>query len=154
MFDSLLFFDMNPIHIGLVLLIALLLFGPQKLPDIGKQIGNALRELKKAGSDMVNSFNTDHDPNHTPYNNYDYNYPTEAENSVYRSPSALPAVPDLSDYTIAGQPVTHQSSSAHASMDYAIAGSGEHTGATAVLDSPARGSEALAESHKEGTSHV
>jgi len=97
------FFDLNPIHLGFVLLLALLLFGPQKLPEIGKQIGHALKELKKAGSDMMSTFNTDHEPDHKPY---DYGYPSTDENSVsYGETTAIEASPDLSDYTIAGQPV-------------------------------------------------
>ncbi len=95
------FFDLNPIHLGFVLLLALLLFGPQKLPEIGKQIGHALKELKKAGSDMMSTFNTDHEPDHKPY---DYGYPSTDDNSVAYG-SAIEASPDLSDYTIAGQPV-------------------------------------------------
>jgi len=35
-------------HIAIVLLIALLLFGPNKLPEVGRSLGNALREFKKA----------------------------------------------------------------------------------------------------------
>jgi len=94
----------SPIQIAVVLLIALLVFGPQRLPEIGKQIGNALRELKKAGSDVMNSFNTDHEPDHTPYNG-SYNYPYENQTSVpYSNAYTLEAAPDLTDYTIAGQP--------------------------------------------------
>ena len=137
--DSLAFFDLNPIHIGLVLLVALLLFGPQKLPDIGKQIGNALRELKKAGSDVVNSFHTDHEPDNRNHN-YDYNYPTEAENSAYRT-SALSEPPhDLTDYTIAGMPVKEHVVEPDLA-DYAIAGSAEKRSASESA-------------HKEGTSNV
>ncbi len=102
MFDSLTMFE-SPIQIAVVLLIALLVFGPQRLPEIGKQIGNALRELKKAGSDVMNSFNTDHEPDHNSYNG-SYNYPYENQASVpYSNSYALEAPPDLTDYTISGQ---------------------------------------------------
>ena len=142
MLDGLAFFDLNPIHIGMVLLIALLLFGPQKLPDIGKQIGNALRELKKAGGDVMNSFHTDHEPDNRSYN-YDYNYPTEAENSAYRTSALTEAPPDLSDYTIAGMPV-HEKTVEPDLADYAIAGSAEKR----------TSSTSDAQPHKEGTSNV
>jgi len=36
----------------LVLAIALLLFGPKKLPDLAKTLGRAVAEFKKASSDM------------------------------------------------------------------------------------------------------
>lgn len=38
----------------LILVIALVVFGPSKLPEIGKAVGSSLREFKKATSDMVN----------------------------------------------------------------------------------------------------
>jgi sec-independent protein translocase protein TatA len=37
-------------EILLLLLIALLLFGAKKLPDIGRALGNTIREFKKAFS--------------------------------------------------------------------------------------------------------
>lgn len=36
----------------LILALALLLFGPQKLPEIGKQVGKALGEFKRASNDL------------------------------------------------------------------------------------------------------
>jgi sec-independent protein translocase protein TatA len=34
----------------LILVIALIIFGPKKLPEIGKAVGNAIREFKKHSS--------------------------------------------------------------------------------------------------------
>ena len=39
-------------EILLILLIALLVFGPQKLPELGKALGRAVREFKKASSEL------------------------------------------------------------------------------------------------------
>jgi sec-independent protein translocase protein TatA len=39
-------------EILLVFLIALLLFGPNKLPELGKALGRAIREFKKAEQDI------------------------------------------------------------------------------------------------------
>ena len=39
-------------EILLILVIALLLFGPQKLPELGKSLGRAIREFKKASSEL------------------------------------------------------------------------------------------------------
>jgi len=36
----------------LVVLILMLFFGPKKLPQLGKGIGEAIREFKKAGSEL------------------------------------------------------------------------------------------------------
>ncbi|MGN8647016.1 twin-arginine translocase TatA/TatE family subunit [Gracilibacillus sp. HCP3S3_G5_1] len=38
----------------LILLIALIIFGPSKLPEIGKAVGSSLREFKKATNDIIN----------------------------------------------------------------------------------------------------
>jgi sec-independent protein translocase protein TatA len=37
----------QPTHLILVLAIALIVFGPGKLPDLGKALGESIRELKK-----------------------------------------------------------------------------------------------------------
>jgi TatA/E family protein of Tat protein translocase len=39
--------QLGPLEIAVVLLIALLVFGPNRLPELAKQVGGALRELKK-----------------------------------------------------------------------------------------------------------
>jgi Sec-independent protein translocase protein TatA len=70
---------------------------------MGQQLGRALRELKKAGNDLTNSFNLDHEQEHKPY---DYGYPSyDEQSSSYSEPTAIEAKTDLTDYTIAGQPV-------------------------------------------------
>ncbi|WP_409252933.1 twin-arginine translocase TatA/TatE family subunit [Bacillus sp. SCS-153A] len=37
----------------LILIIALVIFGPAKLPEIGKAFGNTLKEFKKATTDIM-----------------------------------------------------------------------------------------------------
>ena len=38
----------QPLHLIVILLIALVVFGPKKLPDLGKGLGEAIRGFKKA----------------------------------------------------------------------------------------------------------
>jgi len=38
----------QPMHLLLIFAIALLIFGPGKLPDLGKALGESIREFKKA----------------------------------------------------------------------------------------------------------
>lgn len=42
---------LQPGHLIVVLVIVLLIFGPGKLPELGKAVGDGLRELKKATGD-------------------------------------------------------------------------------------------------------
>ncbi len=36
----------------IILLIALLIFGPRKLPEVGKNVGRALREFRRASDEL------------------------------------------------------------------------------------------------------
>jgi sec-independent protein translocase protein TatA len=72
-------------EVVVILVIALLVFGPNKLPEIGKQIGSAYRELNKMRSDVQraldidvygNNHNNTYDtPNYGNHSNYGTTYP-------------------------------------------------------------------------------
>ena len=38
--------SIGPLEIGIVLVIALLVFGPKKLPELGRSVGGGMREFK------------------------------------------------------------------------------------------------------------
>lgn len=38
--------NIGPLEIGIVLVIVLLIFGPKKLPELGKSLGRGIREFK------------------------------------------------------------------------------------------------------------
>jgi sec-independent protein translocase protein TatA len=40
-------FNIGPLELLVILVVALLVFGPEKLPEIGNQVGRALREFHK-----------------------------------------------------------------------------------------------------------
>jgi len=44
-------------EILLILVVALLVFGPSRLPEIGKSIGKAFREFRRGTSGLVDSLN-------------------------------------------------------------------------------------------------
>ena len=39
---------LDPVHLILLLVVALLVFGPKRLPEVGKGLGETLREFRKA----------------------------------------------------------------------------------------------------------
>ena len=41
-------------EITVILILALLIFGPKKLPELGKQLGKTLKSLKKASNEFQN----------------------------------------------------------------------------------------------------
>ena len=41
---------LQPMHLIVVLVIILLIFGPGKLPELGRAVGDGMRELKRAAS--------------------------------------------------------------------------------------------------------
>jgi len=46
------FGSIGPTELILIFIIALLVFGPKKLPEIGKSVGKAIREFKKASDEI------------------------------------------------------------------------------------------------------
>lgn len=52
--------NIGPLEIGIVLVIALIVFGPKKLPDLGRSLGTSIREFK--GSIGGGDDKSDQDP--------------------------------------------------------------------------------------------
>ncbi len=52
------FGSLGPAEIILIMVLALLFFGPKKLPEIGRSIGNAMREFRKASSDFMDAMHS------------------------------------------------------------------------------------------------
>ena len=65
---------MNIFGVGLpevtvILILALLIFGPKKLPELGKQLGKTLKSLKKASNEFQNEIDqvmNEEDKNESP----------------------------------------------------------------------------------------
>ncbi|MES2463216.1 MAG: twin-arginine translocase TatA/TatE family subunit [Armatimonadota bacterium] len=74
-------------EIVVVLVLALLVFGPQKLPDIGRQLGGALRELKKLSGDFQQTL--DFDPPGPASGTYGY------DGGDWHRQAALPETPEF-----------------------------------------------------------
>ncbi len=50
-------FGIQPIHLIIVVVVALIIFGPQKLPEIGRGLGKAINEFRTGAKGMTDSFN-------------------------------------------------------------------------------------------------
>ena len=50
----------SPADIGIILVLALIVFGPKRLPEIGKQLGHAMRELRKITEEVTGAAHSVH----------------------------------------------------------------------------------------------
>ncbi len=48
-------FGLQPIHLVAIFIVALLIFGPRRLPEIGRGIGKAINEFRKGTQEMTES---------------------------------------------------------------------------------------------------
>jgi len=39
---------LSPLHLAILLVVALLIFGPRRLPEIGQGLGRTIRDFRKA----------------------------------------------------------------------------------------------------------
>ncbi|MBI5305558.1 MAG: twin-arginine translocase TatA/TatE family subunit [Chloroflexi bacterium] len=50
-------FGLQPTHLVIILVVALLIFGPSRLPELGKAIGRTLKEFQSATKEATQSLN-------------------------------------------------------------------------------------------------
>jgi TatA/E family protein of Tat protein translocase len=55
-------FGLGPVELIIVLVIALLVLGPGKLPDVGAALGKSIREFRKAATDVEEATSLDPKP--------------------------------------------------------------------------------------------
>jgi TatA/E family protein of Tat protein translocase len=51
------FFGMGGMEIMVIMVVALIIFGPGKLPEIGAQVGKAVRDFRRVTNDLTREFN-------------------------------------------------------------------------------------------------
>lgn len=54
--------NIGPLEIGIVLIIALIVFGPKRLPELGSSLGRGLREFKETVTGDRKDDDEDDDP--------------------------------------------------------------------------------------------
>ena len=53
------FSGIGPVSLVIICIVAIILFGPKKLPEFGKAMGSTLREFKKATKGLADDFEDD-----------------------------------------------------------------------------------------------
>jgi TatA/E family protein of Tat protein translocase len=89
--------SLGPAEILVILVVALLVFGPKKLPEIGRQVGTAMRELRKIQDNMKSELDGVLHPDLTP--RIDNDPPIEETD---HAPLPNPEIIDVPDVTDAG----------------------------------------------------
>ena len=46
-------FGIQPIHIVIIIIVALLIFGPRRLPEVGRWVGRSITEFRKGTQEMT-----------------------------------------------------------------------------------------------------
>jgi sec-independent protein translocase protein TatA len=75
-------------HMALVFIIALLVFGPKKLPEIGRELGKAIREFKKASREVMENFHEAMEERPQPLPTYDSYNPSSYPETEFRAEPA------------------------------------------------------------------
>jgi sec-independent protein translocase protein TatA len=58
-------FNIGPTELIIILVLALIVFGPQRLPEIGRSIGRSLREFRRASDEIRGEIERDLDDDQT-----------------------------------------------------------------------------------------
>jgi len=58
--------NIGPVELIIILVIALLILGPGRLPDVGSALGKSIREFRKAATDVQDSVKLDAVPTPAP----------------------------------------------------------------------------------------
>ena len=143
-----------------IMVLALVLFGPKELPQIGRKVGKAIREFQRASSELKSTFeremqNLERETDSikeiaAPYQydayNYDYSEPTGAYEGSYgtegqETPALLPATTSASATEGAESHVAPEGTEAPGAETLSVPEPGESTHLAAA--------EPHAESHSE-----
>jgi sec-independent protein translocase protein TatA len=87
----------GPLELIIVLVIALVILGPGKLPDVGAALGKGLREFRRASSDLQEAARVDATPASAPASTPPA--PAAPATPAAVAPPAAPAAPPQGDAT-------------------------------------------------------
>ena len=89
-------FDLGIQELIVIFVVALIVFGPKRLPELGKTLGKGLFELKKAMEGIKEQMNEEAESSHTPVNTLPLQEEKKDEADVHpNSPYAPPQGPPV-----------------------------------------------------------
>ena len=97
--------NIGPGELILILVIALVIIGPGRLPDVGSALGKSIREFRKASSDMAEATRVDTSPLPPPAAAPQPNVlsnPAPVSSSADPAPTPQPATPVPTAPTVPG----------------------------------------------------
>jgi len=90
-------------EVMMILIIGLIIFGPKKLPEIGRSLGNAIREFRRASNDIMNTLSLENEYSSTTRRSYsDYSSYSEPTSYTDQTVSQSDIVAD--DVNVAPSP--------------------------------------------------
>ena len=87
--------NLGPAEILVILVVALLVFGPKKLPEVGRQVGAAMRELRKIQDSVKSELDGVLNPDLTP--RIDNDPPIEETDHAALPHPEIGETPDVTD---------------------------------------------------------
>jgi len=112
----------NPGEWAIIFIVALIVFGPKKLPEIGQQIGQALREFRKVADDVTGATDSIRSEMHGVTQSF-----RKQVDEVREAASFNPS-PVVRDRPVAAQTAEHNLADAGSAMEPAVPESGQARG--------------------------
>jgi TatA/E family protein of Tat protein translocase len=98
--------NIGPLELVIILVIALLILGPGKLPDVGAALGKSIREFRKASSDVQEAVNVNVETSPLPPT------PVAPPAAPAPAPAVTAAAPPVADATPTAPPASPPAGSA------------------------------------------
>jgi TatA/E family protein of Tat protein translocase len=124
-----------------VAVLALLVFGPKRLPEIGKNVGAAIREFRRASRDLMSHFEDDDPPRVRSVSRHNY------DADAYTPPAAVPTHEEEMHPALTAETDHHAAETDHHADVHTVAASqpshnGDHS--SHATPEPAHAGEAVA----------
>ncbi len=89
--------NLGPAEILVILVVALIVFGPKRLPEVGRQVGHAVRELRRMQDNVRAEIDNVLHPDLSPSSAPEGATIEEADHSTLPSPPSQELTPEADD---------------------------------------------------------